>query len=170
MLSRTVLVLASSLALSAPQQEAFRVEPDPQNVVASRIQGVWEPDKELAERLGTAARVSSYEFESDATVAGRIPAMYEEYLGKMQIFQAGTMTMRRGEATVEKFPYILVANHGNPHVIVFRERDGDAMGDTESFNLALVPAKKEADDLLFIGGDFNNEPFKAYKRAEKGTR
>ena len=61
-------------------------------------------------------------------------------------------------------PFLLIAVHGNPHVLYFRERDGDPMGDGESFNLVLAPAREPASDLLFIGGDFNNQPFAAYDR------
>ena len=43
------------------------------------------------------------------------------------------------------------------------------MGDAESFNLILAPAKDKANDLLFIGGDFNNEPFVAYQRIQRRT-
>jgi hypothetical protein len=31
----------------------------------------------------------------------------------------------------------------------------------------LAPAKNPTDDLLFVGGDFNNCPFRALERAER---
>jgi hypothetical protein len=50
-----------------------------------------------------------------------------------------------------------------------RERNGDPHGDGESFNVMLARGKEEQQDLLFVGGDSNNQPFSAYRRvvAEK---
>jgi hypothetical protein len=62
--------------------------------------------------------------------------------------------------------FILIEMKGNPHVVYFRERDGDPLGDAESFNVMLAVAKDKPSDLLFIGGDFNNQPFTAYERSE----
>ncbi len=62
-------------------------------------------------------------------------------------------------------PFVLTARSGNPHLVYFRPRGGDPLGDAESFNIALVRARTPAADLLFIGGDFNNQRFVAYRRA-----
>jgi hypothetical protein len=43
------------------------------------------------------------------------------------------------------------------------------MGDAESFNVMLAVAKESANDLLFIGGDFNNQPFSAYERQPQAS-
>jgi hypothetical protein len=32
--------------------------------------------------------------------------------------------------------------------------------------IMLAPARETENDLLFIGGDFNNQPFSAYARAK----
>ncbi len=55
---------------------------------------------------------------------------------------------------------------GNPHIFYFRERGGDPYGDSESYNVMLAPAKDRENDLLSVGGDFNNQPFVANARAE----
>jgi hypothetical protein len=47
-----------------------------------------------------------------------------------------------------------------------REKNGNPMGDGESFNLVIAPAKEKGQDLLFIGGDFNNQAFAAFERAK----
>ena len=62
--------------------------------------------------------------------------------------------------------FVLIEHRGNPHLVWFREAGGDPLGDAESFNVMLAPAKDTANDLLFIGGDFNNQPFSAYKRVK----
>jgi hypothetical protein len=102
-------------------------------------------------------------FRSDATIAGLIPERMASQLlqafPSVQIFMAGTMTMGGKD-----YPFLLVSTNGNPHVLFFREKNGDRFGDGESFLLALTPAKEPANDLLFIGGDFNNQPFSAFRR------
>jgi hypothetical protein len=75
---------------------------------------------------------------------------------------AGTLTLRGAE-----HPFILIEQAGGPYVVYFREAGGDPMGDAESFHLSLVPAKDTQNDALFIGGDFNNQPFAAYRRVKQ---
>ncbi len=65
------------------------------------------------------------------------------------------------------YPFILIELFGNPHIVYFREREGDPMGDTESFNVMPASAKDKPNDLLFIGGDFSREPFAAYERKQR---
>lgn len=163
---KALLAIAATLTFAAPLQEsALRLRPDPENVVASRLEGIWEPDPALGERLGSSAG-STLEFRADPAILERVPAKFFEPLGELQIFFAGILTQRRGESVSHR-PMLLLSMHGNPHVISFRERDGDPMGDAESFNLAVIPAEQRANDLLFVGGDFNNQPFSAFKRAPK---
>ena len=67
----------------------------------------------------------------------------------------------------KNYPFILTEFFGNPYLIYFRSKGNDPMGDTESFNLILAPAADPRNDLLFIGGDFNNQPFRAFMRVEE---
>ena len=48
-----------------------------------------------------------------------------------------------------------------------RPGDGDAMGDAESFHVMLVRAEAKSADVLFVGGDHNNQSFSAYTREVK---
>ena len=158
------LILAPALLAFAAADGPFRVEPEEGCVVASRLVGAWTPDAAVSGSLGTKPRFERITFTESADVAKRIPAKYEEFLGDRQIYLAGSLELRRGEE-ITRYPFILVDFSGNQNVLVFRERDGDPMGDGESFIVTLAPAKDGANDLLFMGGDFNNEPFKAYRRA-----
>ena len=138
----------------------LQVEPDKENVAGSRLEGRWEPDAELTARLGgrTSGNVS---FKSDITVAAKLPARYETFLSGKRLYLSGVMTLRESE-----YPFILIENKGNPHLMYFRQRNGDPFGDAESFNMMLTAGRQIQDDLLFIGGDFNNQPFAAYRRAK----
>ncbi len=140
--------------------------PDKENVVASRLEGGWVLDPALTKRLGLGSPGEpglrgSVAFQVANEEAGVVPEKYAQFFKGRPVFLAGWMR-RGGEAAPHRF--LLTTVHGNPHVVYFRERDGDPMGDAESFNVMLARGDKPAQDLLFIGGDFNNQPFRAYRR------
>jgi len=147
------------------------VKSDKENIVASRLEGKWRLHGKLSERLtgrksalGMPAR--GFVFKNNPEVAKAIPEKYDKFLKGKQIFMAGTLRFL-GMGTKEEArenPFILIQHRGNPHIVYFRERDGDPMGDAESFNVMLAVAKDSVKDLLFIGGDFNNQPFSAFER------
>jgi hypothetical protein len=147
----------------------MKVTPNKENVVASRLEGKWVVEPKLTQRLYGQPRASSppgdeVEFISDPAVAEKVPEKYEKALKGRPIYMAGTMKVK-GAA----HPFILVEMNGNPHLVYFREKDGDPMGDGESFILMLAVAKNRADDLLLTGGDFNNQAFSAFERAERAA-
>ena len=154
---------------SSPSVRAeIKVTPDKENVVASRLEGDWQLDVPLTKRLDTneggAEGGRAVSFKSDPTVAAKIPAKYEKFIGNRQVYLAGIMTFQ--DPKPREHVFVLIEHKGNPHVVWFRERDGDPLGDAESFNVMLAVAKESRRDLLFIGGDFNNQPFAAYARVK----
>lgn len=153
-LTFVALSLVSPLGVSAD----VKVEADKDNVVASKIEGTWGPDEALTRRVeGTS--LGALIFKSDPDVVRLIPAKYNAFLQGKRVYFAGRMTQRK-----EEFPFILIEHKGNPHLVYFRKRGDEPLGDAESFNVMLVVAKDTSQDLLFIGGDFNNQPFSAYQR------
>jgi len=159
-----LLVVSSAMVASS-----FKVKANKENVVAGRLEGRWPPQIPLTKRLlgeryqpGPATSSSYISFSAEPSVVQKIPAKYEKFLKDKTIYMAGIMT-RWGK----DYPFILIELFGNPHIVYFRERQGDPMGDAESFNVMLAPAKGRANDLLFIGGDFNNQPFAAYERKQR---
>lgn len=172
MKSNACLMFAILLATAIPIANAraeLKITPEKENVVASRLIGSWEMDAKLTIRLrgelsrsgGESLRLRTFIFKSDASIVEKIPERYEKFLSEKRIYLAGIMS---GAGT--EYPFILIEHNGNPHLVYFRERDGDPLGDGESFNLFIARAKETKNDLLFIGGDFNNQPFDAYHRAE----
>ncbi|MFT4541719.1 MAG: hypothetical protein ACI841_005014 [Planctomycetota bacterium] len=168
MFSRSLLI---SLLLSTPVALAigfdFRVEPDQNNVTAGRLYGNWEADPVVSERLGTKLPKDTIEFTEDQSFLAELPAQYEKFLKDKQIFESGVVTWRRDGRVVRGGPYILITHSGNPHLVYFRDRDGVAMGDAESANIFVGQGKERQQDLLLLGGDFNNEAFRAYRRVSK---
>jgi len=152
------------LLLVVPFQSAgLKVQADKQNVVASRLEGDWVPDPKVNARLkGNLQGIEALSFQSDPVVAGKIPAQYKKFLGAKRIYMAGKA--RIGD---KEYPFLLIEHSGNPHLVFFRERDGNPMGDAESSNVMLAPARDRVNDLLLVGADFNNEPFRAFQRKER---
>ncbi len=145
----------------------LKVEADKENVVASRLEGSWCKDASLSERL-TGKKLAeeptkpAISFKSDSSVLDKLPLKFAEFLKDKKIYMAGICTFH-GEKNQEQ-PFLLIENHGNPHVVWFRERNGELYGDAESMNVSVAPAEKKENDLLLIGGDFNNESFKPFRR------
>lgn len=154
------IILATSSVASAE----LKVTPDKDNVVSSRLEGRWKVHETISTRLGR-NQGGLVEFKADNKIVKSIPQEYEQFLADKTIYMAGTMNR---SDTVHAF--ILIEHKGNPHVIYFRERDGDPLGDAESFNVMLAVAKDQPNDLLFVGGDFNNQPFTAYARITDDER
>lgn len=160
-----VVSVVAALAASGVVFAGLQVKRDKENVVASRLEGKWAVHPELNLRLTgrPVARGESVanraEFAVDDAVAARIPERYDRFFTDKAVYLAGTMTLLG-----KKYPFVVISHRGNPHVVYFRERGGDPMGDTESFNVMLAVAKNRRNDLLFIGGDFNNQPFAAFQR------
>lgn len=156
-----VTVLLTVFATAA--WAALGVKADKDNVVGSRLEGRWRCEDALTKRLTARNKPrGNIAFKSDPKVAHEIPEKYETFLAKKQIYMSGIMTSRG-----KSHPFVLIEHKGNPHVVYFRERDGDPMGDAESFNVMLAVARNKQNDLLFIGGDFNNQPFSAYEREKE---
>jgi len=168
-MNKPFATLLCLLPLVAPLTLQARVQPSKNHVIAPRLAGVWEADAELRARLGASTAMERLEFQPDERVLATIPAQLLEPLENERIYQAGTLTMVEGGKT-SSYPYLLVTHEGNPIVVLARARDGGALDDLESGLLNVVPGKSAAQDLLFLGGDFANEPFKAFHRAPAGTK
>ena len=81
----------------------------------------------------------------------------------MTVYMTG---LAKGLWEDQEAPFFLTSLYGTPRVVWFRPRNGDPFGDVESFNVMLARGTERGDDLLFRGGDFNNQPFTAYKRKD----
>ncbi|MHC4644490.1 MAG: hypothetical protein ACYTBJ_03235 [Planctomycetota bacterium] len=173
-MKKLLLLLVTLTALLsicfAMKPARFKVKNEKQNVVSGRLEGKWQPHVPLTKRLlgdvfqPSASTPDCISFRTEQSVVQTIPEKYDEFLKDTTIYMAGMMTRHNKD-----YPFILIELFGNPHIVYFRERDGDPMGDAESFNVMLASAKDKTNDLLFIGGDFSNEPFEAYERKQKSN-
>lgn len=142
-----------------PPQTAPTVRPDPENVVASRIAGEWRLDADLTLRLGARDPGASLVIRTTDQIPSGLPETVRAQLQKLRIYAAGTIELRKRE-----HPFVLLERSGNMHLVWFRARGGNPVGDAESMIVALAPARDTANDLLLVGGDFNNQPFTAFQR------
>jgi hypothetical protein len=164
-----IALAALSAVCFAMRSARLEVKPSEENVVAGRLEGEWQLHVPLTQRLlarqfSPALRSSRayISFKGDDSITKDIPRKYKDSLKNRTIYKAGMMTVQG-----EDHPFILVEFSGNPHLVYFTERNGDPMGDRESFIVVLAAATHDANDLLFIGGDRSNEPFAAYERRQQ---
>ena len=143
------------------------LNPDSENVVGTQLAGDWKINADLTAQLWpdylTWVKVTAVSFTDNPSIVDMLP---EEDCGSWmndfgQLFMAGEMTFTMDEETLT-FPYVLCSSRGNPHLVYWT----DQMTDAESFNLMIARAEDRNMDLLFIGGDFNNQPFSAWTRME----
>lgn len=157
-----VAVLFSCMVVGQDAGNGLQVKPEPQCVVANGLLGSWQADPELGKRLGKKAPVERLEFRDDAAVLAKIPTAIAGKLKSLPILLAGTM--RKGDS---EHVFLLTVLSGNPTVVWFRERGGDPCGDAESWNVMFVRAEAKPADLLFVGGDSDNQAFVAFVREGK---
>jgi hypothetical protein len=158
--ARVVAATAKLLGKEPPQLE---VQAEKENVVASKLEGAWQANADLWPRLAGkgAPDKAIISFKSDPKVAAKIPLRYLPFFEGKPVYMSGIMRRDTNEHL-----FILSTLNGNPHVIYFRPRGGDPLGDAESFNLFIAVAAETANDLLFLGGDFNNQPFYPFERVK----
>ena len=173
-----LVLLASALAVDLPGWRANLID-DPQNVIASELVGTWEYSKPLSESLGGAAPFLASEsvtFRKVKAAEQRIVNHLDEIVRAISlkvvynqqeqekarvlstIYLAGEVEFQ-GKQRNLVWDFALVSHHGNPCIVYY-----DRQQDLESTIVMLARDLKGDNDLLFIGGDFNNQSFCAYKR------
>jgi hypothetical protein len=147
--------LASVAAARGSPGDANGVAYDNDNVVANRLPGKWELDRTLSSRLQKTGRgIDALEFTADDKAVRLIPNEYKRLFQGKSTYLAGMMTLRD-----EQYPYILIELHGGPHLVWFQHRGG------EWVKLFVAAAEQRDNDLMFLGGNFSNQPFCAFRRA-----
>lgn len=148
-----VCMMAIGVAHGAPA-DSVAVAYDNDNVVANRLAGKWELDRTLSSRLQKTDRgIDALEFSVDEKAVAKIPDDYKKLFQGKSTYLAGMMGLRG-----KQYPFILIELHGNPHLVWFQERGG------EWVKLFIAVAEDRNNDLMFLGGNFSNQPFCAFHR------
>lgn len=131
------------------------------NVTASRLVGKWTVNPDLTLRLKPTAkpRTDTFEFIVDSTAIKSIPKENLEFVKDKPIYLSGYFIFKN-----KSHPFLLTESDGNTHLLYFNDKNGVKNADGESFILFIAVSNDKKNDLLLTGGDFNNQPFKAWDR------
>lgn len=148
----------------------IKVRPDKDNVIAGKLEGAWVRDSDLSKRLAKGSRGGrggheTISFKSDSSAAARVPQKHHDFFADKRVYMSGTVTLTTANEPQEAV-FLLVALNGNLHVFWFPERDGIPSKLPRDFKVMLAPAVQRADDILFVGGEFNQQHFAAYQRVK----
>lgn len=156
--------LATVVAPMALADE-LEVTPDPENVVASHLEGLWQINGELSDNLGSLrGSFDLVEFRSDSTIVTEIPPEYREIFSDFTIYLAGTVTLTDEGAPSPAYPFLLTELHGTPAILIFVPLSGLSLGRYEVCFAMLAAAEEPSNDLLFLSCDYNNQPLTAFDR------
>ncbi|MGD1852034.1 MAG: hypothetical protein ACFCBU_16095 [Cyanophyceae cyanobacterium] len=152
-------------AVSVPVPlEALEVTAEPENIVASRLEGRWEISLVISRFLGRewdGSKRATLEFISDSSVIDQIPEQYqEEIFADLTIYMAGKVIVE-GKA----YSFILTEVHGTPQMAAFYTEEDGSFSGVEFFHIMVALGEKRADDLLLLGDDFNGQQFLAFVRS-----
>ena len=144
------------------------LSPDSENVVSTQLAGDWIINLDLTNQLCLDymgwVEGSWVSFTNNPGIVESLPEEdCSSWMNDFQLFMSGEMSFTFGNSTEEEaisYPFVLSSLSGNPHLIYWE----DEMTDTESFNLMVARADDRNKDMLFIGGDFNNQAFTAWNR------
>jgi hypothetical protein len=182
-----ILIVGGALGIVlpalAPSEQAagmpgVRLTPEKENVVASELLGEWTVDEGgissrlggRSDHLGKCPIVFRSDGISERRMIGKLTSLAAE-LSKdaaaaknrpfaeaiSAVFLAGEVEF--GEETRD---FALICVYGTPRLIFVGSK-----GDWESENVMLARDNRGDNDLLFLGGDFNNQSFGAYHRKLK---
>lgn len=159
---KKILIAAGALLLAsaAVVQNAFQVKPNPENVVAKRLEGVWILDEPKTHWLGSSKDIRGFAFVRDEKIAAQIPEKFKELLTD-DIYLAGTVHIVN-----DPFPFVLTSANGIPRILVFKPEGGEKFGRAEPINLMLCPGLEKNKDMLFAGGAKNDRPFAVFIRKD----
>lgn len=160
LLCALVLVLAASTALAL--QLSVRANPD--NLVASRLTGVWKLEPTLTARLDpdTATKsLTQLSFKNEPSVLTRLQAVSDRFAGE-QVFAAGLL-----EIDGKGRPYVLSNKNGNMHVTWFTMTEDAKPGRHAEALIQIAAGRDPSKDLLLLGGESARQPFAVYERASR---
>jgi hypothetical protein len=148
--------------------------PNVENVVASELFGEWIADNELSKRLGGSSdhagqgpivfRKNDQAEQRMINYLAKIVAKIREDKSKpetLDFLKAFQDVYLAGEVEFQnkKQDFALLSIFGTPRLLIYDRKD-----DLESENVMLARDETGDNDLLFLGGDFNNQSFGAFKR------
>ena len=139
------------------------------NVLANGLVGTWVLDKDLSTRLLKPEKLTvtdrELRFTEDSSVVSHQDFSFiEKEIGCVGL--SGNLVVRYTENGKEieiKSPFVVAVTKEGTPAIWFYERPGKD-NDVNAALSMLAKGQTDASDILFIGGDYNNQAMTAYVR------
>lgn len=161
-MKRPTVLLSILLGLFLLRVEGLRgiaLQPDSDNVASRHLAGEWRLQADLSQRL-TGGRTGAPDLVSiipDPSVLNSLPPRIEEMLKSSPVYLAGTLTFAK-----TRFTFLLTEQGGAQRLVCFQHESADSGALSILFD--VIPAKEPQNDLLFLGGERDGQPFFAYER------
>lgn len=157
-------------SVASSEEETIPLCKSPDNIVSSTLIGIWNEDIELTKRLANSTEGEVPLHEMTFTEDDEVTKLFG-FLGKMGkcAYLAGHMTViatKDGEKKTFSSPFILSESLGNP-TIFFDEKpqqDTEHISDLHSLFVMVAKSTNSSKDILFVGGDGNNEDMRALRK------
>lgn len=167
----TVLGIAMVAWGATAQAQSVELCKNPQNILAERLAGTWVVDEAVDSRLNKnrdqIAALGQVQYVEDDTAVeffdipeSKIPCA----------FSAGFMTYKisqKGKVETFESPYIVISHNGNPAIVYDEDGKNDGtqqVTDPQVGYMMMAKADEATNDILFVGGDFNNQSLMALRR------
>jgi len=145
----------------------FKVEPDPENVVASRLVGEWVREDKVSRWLGAGFTLPTIGFLSDPTVLVDLPASLADDARRTRVYLAGRID--NGLADGKAQPrFLLVQRNGNMCLLTWDASRPELARTPAPMKVMLAPATDGKHDLLFLAPAAGNGGCVAYTRKGQG--
>lgn len=128
------------------------------NAASQHLAGEWRLVPDLSERLtghrsGAPERIS---ISSDSSVLVSLPPPVKALLKTTPAYLAGTLTFSSA-----RFSYVLTVQEGSLRLLCFQPGLPSVV---TSILFDVIPATEPQNDLLFLGGEKDGQPYFAYER------
>jgi hypothetical protein len=154
-------LLAAVASAAAVAVQTLAAQPDPANIVATRIVGQWTLDATLTRRLDPNPREgvpTKLKFEENLNMLAALQAAQPRFVNR-QIFSAGIVTV---EGT-KTYPYILSNDHGNMSLVYFNGPESAVTSSSVVHTVSIAySAADPKSDVLFLGSENLRQSSLAY--------
>jgi hypothetical protein len=145
------------------------IQPDPGNVVASRLEGTWILDQKSTDWFGGTAAIGLLLFTNDPTALDDLPEEMAAEVSQDRIYMAGRMD---NSATLEKgrqeHRFLLIERNGNMCLVPFKlQRQGEPAGKVVPEIVTLAASADGRHDLLLLFGESRNGACIAFGRENR---
>lgn len=166
-MSVIVVVFLGIVAEARIAEAQIKVEPDPRNLIAARIEGAWEVYPEMSLELDgkLMRRNQTLQLSADPSVLEKLPPSLTGGIEKMKlrIYLAGTMKEGKRDHI-----FLLTAVSGMPVMVLCRQNPDGKWTEAGDAAVMIASGRDRQKDILFICQSYEavdkEKPSIAYRR------